>query len=631
MTETNKIAGQRSIENAIKILSAIVLTSSFCASKAAESNSSQAEIGPIRLQQNLANQQVPGTKTVSDERDTEPLKKNRQAKESEQIAPSEFEKYVQRATNSAILLKRFGSELATPEEGKPVEQDTQQKVPLDYIISIGDEIQVTLWGGVDADIRTTVDRHGRITIPRIGPILVAGLAYADLNNAIIERAAQVFKNFKVSATLGKLRNIRIYVTGFAQKPGAYTTSALATLHSALIQAGGPSSAGSFRNLELRRNGKTVSRVDLYDLLIYGNKTSDKQLQAEDVIHVNAAGPQVAMIGSVNKPAIFEILPHETIQSVISMAGGFTDVADQTRISLEQLNIRNKERIREATLPKDINTKPEAGDILRAFSAVEVAMPQLRQSKRIKIEGEVQRPGEYILPPESSINDAIKIAGGLTQNAYVFGSNFSRESVRASQQENYERALRDLETEFARTNSSHKTTTAEDAAAQNARSLSSNQLIQRLRMVTPTGRIVLQLDHQSKELPDLALEDGDRLHIPARPNTVGVFGSVFNAGSYLYKEGATAADFLQLAGGPTRGADTDSVFVVRANGSVTSSRQKSGWLFKNGNLDGLNALPGDTLFVPEEMNKTTFAQEAKEWTQILYQFGIGAAALKTIKN
>jgi hypothetical protein len=91
------------------------------------------------------------------------------------------------------------------------------------------------------------------------------------------------------------------------------------------------------------------------------------------------------------------------------------------------------------------------------------------------------------------------------------------------------------------------------------------------------------------------------------------------------------DFLKLAGGPTKGADTGSVFVLRANGSVVSSRQKSGWFMSGGALDSLGAEPGDTVFVPEEMNKTTFIQEAKDWTQILYQFGIGAAALKTIRN
>jgi len=136
---------------------------------------------------------------------------------------------------------------------------------------------------------------------------------------------------------------------------------------------------------------------------------------------------------------------------------------------------------------------------------------------------------------------------------------------------------------------------------------------------------------SRNVPALPVEDGDRLYIPARPNTVGVFGSVFNGGSYLLKTGDSISDVVKLAGGPTRGADSGSMFVLRANGTVVSALQSSsGWIGGN-SLASLAALPGDTVFVPEELSKTTFIQEAKDWTQILYQFGIGAAALKTIKN
>jgi protein involved in polysaccharide export with SLBB domain len=154
------------------------------------------------------------------------------------------------------------------------------------------------------------------------------------------------------------------------------------------------------------------------------------------------------------------------------------------------------------------------------------------------------------------------------------------------------------------------------------------LIERLRALRPSGRVVLQMTPESSALPDLALEDGDRLLVPARPTTIGVFGSVFNAASYLYLPDKKIADYLRLAGGPTKGADEGSVFVVRANGDVVSSRQQaSGWL-RRSTVDNLFAEPGDTVFVPEEMDKTTFVQAAKDWTQILYQFGVGIAGLKS---
>jgi len=130
------------------------------------------------------------------------------------------------------------------------------------------------------------------------------------------------------------------------------------------------------------------------------------------------------------------------------------------------------------------------------------------------------------------------------------------------------------------------------------------------------------------LPDLVLEDGDRLFIPPRPTTVGVFGSVFNPASYLFQPDRVLDNYVQLAGGPTRGADESSVFVVRANGNVVSSRQNNTWFKRSTGISTLTALPGDTVFVPEEINKTTFIQSAKDWTLLLYQLGIGLAGLKS---
>jgi protein involved in polysaccharide export with SLBB domain len=152
-------------------------------------------------------------------------------------------------------------------------------------------------------------------------------------------------------------------------------------------------------------------------------------------------------------------------------------------------------------------------------------------------------------------------------------------------------------------------------------------VQRLRLIRPTGRIVLEIPPDATTLPDLALEDNDRLYIPSRATTVGVFGSVFNGGSYLYARGRSVDDYLQLAGGPTRGADQKSVFVIRANGTVVSRLQSDvGWTSRGEQFARLQTEPGDVIFVPEEMDKTTFVQVAKDWTQIFFQFGFGLASI-----
>lgn len=593
--------------------------------------SGNTEAGPIRLQVPTRGAATNTTTRQDEQTEADTQSPRLKAATPTRYVPSEFERYVQKAVGDELEIRRFGSELMSNPSRNGMAQEASSQIPQDYVISVGDEVLVTLWGSVDADLRLTVDRSGRITLPRVGPVMVAGVRYADLAPVIDQRVAQVFRNYKLSASLGRLRSIRVYVTGFTQRPGAYTVSSLATLVNALMQAGGPSSAGSFRQIELRRAGKTISSFDFYDLLIKGEKSADRALQAEDVIHIGPVGPQIALLGSVNKPAIFELKPSETLDDVLTMAGGFTAVADRSRLTVEHLDARNDARISELSLPQQGQQQPRSGDLLRAFSAVSTTLPQHKQNKRVLVEGEVQRPGEFILPANSTLDDAIKAAGGLTPKAYLFGADFSRASVRLQQEQNYERALRDLETEFTRNATTQKTSTAEAAGAQAASMQNTSKLIERLRAVRPTGRVVLQLRPDATGLPALALEDGDRLLIPARPTSVGVFGSVFNGGSYLYADGHSVNDYLSQAGGPTRGADTNSVFVLRANGSVVSARQKSGWLLTGGNLSGTAAQPGDTIFVPEELNKTTFMQEAKDWTQILYQFGLGAAALKTLKN
>lgn len=541
--------------------------------------------------------------------------------------PGEFERFVQRL--AGVEVRRLGAELVTGNaDGRTAEAG--MVVPPDYVAAPGDEILLLVWGSVDADLRLVVDRAGRISIPRVGSVQVAGVRHADLAGVVEKRVAQVFKNFQLSVSLGQLRGMRVFVTGHAVRPGTYTVNALSSVVGVLMRAGGPSASGSFRQIELKRAGATVARFDLYDLLLRGDRSADRLMQAGDVVHVSQVGTQVAVIGSVNRPVVVELLAGEGISSALGMAGGFSAVADRSRVAIERLKDRSTERVSELALPRDAAAALSVGDVVRVFSSADSVLSIQRQNKRVRVDGEVLRPGEYVLPPESTLQDAIRAAGGLSQAAFLFGTHFSRESVRATQQENYERALRDLEMDFARASGTQRVSSSEQVLQLQAQATATSRLIDRLRALQPSGRVVLQLDVNTTDLPSLVMEDGDRLYIPPKPTTVGVFGSVFNTGSYLYGSGRTLGDYLRLAGGPTKGADQGSIFVVRANGQVISARQdgSSSWFGESSSIRRSAAEPGDTVFVPEEMDKTTFIQSAKDWTQILYQFGIGIAGIKS---
>lgn len=564
--------------------------------------------------------------------------------------PGEFERYVQQqASRQADTLsskrssaadtlqelpnapiRRLGANLVTDSPtGDTLGEDPLPAVPGDYIVKPGDEILLTIWGGFSVDLRTVVDRSGRIAVPRVGAIQVAGLRNAELVEAISQRVGEVFRNFQLSASLGQLRPVRVFVTGYAQRPGSLTVSSLASVLHVVMRAGGPSSAGSFRDIRLIRAGKTLANFDLYGLLLEGDRRADQIIQPDDVIHFGPVGMQVGVIGSVNQPAVFELRPGETLDDVLRMAGGLTASADRSRVAVERLADRASGRVAELALPAAGRTPLGSGDLVRAFSALSAALPQDKQQIRVRVEGEVLRPGDFILPPQSSIADALRAAGGMTRAAYVFGTNFTRETVRRTQQENYDRALRDLETEMAKSQAGRRSNSAEEAANLSNNTQANSRLIERLRQIKPTGRVVLQLPPDSQELPAMMLEDGDSLYIPPRPTSVGVFGSVFNSGSFVFEPSRSPVDYLRLAGGPTRGADRDSMFVIRANGSVVSTQQDRSFLGGSNAFTAASTLPGDTLFVPEELDKTTLTQHAKDWTQILYQFGLGLAGIKAL--
>lgn len=600
-------------------------------SGAASTSSGSVAGGPVRLQQAPARssgarsslQELPDERMPDrDEGAGSPLTRVSSA------GVDEFEAYVRKLGYAGV--QRFGQELIT---GK-ASYDTAESsglVPADYVVGTDDELQIALWGSVDADLRVMVDRSGRISIPRVGTIMVAGVRYGDLTEVISRRVGQVFRNYQISVSLGQIRSVRVYLTGYVKRPGVYTVGGLSSVVNALMRSGGPASAGSLRSIELRRGKDTITRYDLYDLLLKGDRSADRVVQNGDVIHVGPIGPQVALVGSVNRPAIFEMKPGEKVADIVAMAGGFTAVADRNRLAIERLDDRSKTRITQLSLPEDSAQAPGSGDVLRAFSAVEATQPVARQNKRVRIEGEVLKPGEYVLPPGVTTRMAVGLAGGLTPNAYVYGTELTRESVRVAQQQSYDRALRDMETEFARASATQRAISADEAATFEQRSTATSRLIEKLRQVRPTGRIVLQLEPDASTIPDLPIEDGDRVYVPARPTTVSVFGSVFNSGAFLLESGRTVGDVLNLAGGPTRGSDPGSTFVLRPNGSVLSQLQRSSFFGLVGGVTKVKAEPGDTVFVPEMMNKTTWVQDLKEWTQILYQFGIGAAALKTLQN
>ena len=180
-------------------------------------------------------------------------------------------------------MRRFGANLLVPDARNFTAPPTTT-VPTDYRLNPGDELLVGLTGSVQAtNLRLTINSEGRIFIPRVGAVNVAGVRYGDVQALIASQMSRQYRNFRVAVSIGRLHGITVYVTGFAAVPGSYTVSSLSTLVNAVLAAGGPSAGGSFRSIQVRRNGQLISDFDLYDLLLKGDKSADVLLQNGDVI------------------------------------------------------------------------------------------------------------------------------------------------------------------------------------------------------------------------------------------------------------------------------------------------------------------------------------------------------------
>src|SRR5271163_2906364 len=232
-------------------------------------------------------------------------------------------------------LKPFGYDLfeGVPSTFAPV-SDIQ--VPIDYIVGPGDTLDIQLYGNEPSNYELTVERDGRINFPKLGPIMVSGMTFDAARQTVEQRVAQQLIGSRVSVTMGNLRSIRVFVLGEADKPGSYTVSGLSTMTNALFVSGGVKKIGSLRNIELKRNGRLITTLDLYDLLLHGDTSGDRQLLPGDVIFIPPIGNTVSVYGAVRRPAIYELKGEKTVEQGIELAGGLLPDADAKLGQLERI-------------------------------------------------------------------------------------------------------------------------------------------------------------------------------------------------------------------------------------------------------------------------------------------------------
>jgi len=666
----------------------------------------------------------------------------------EVVEDTEFQKFVMASTGRH--LPYFGADLFTPAVFAPV---LNGPAPQEMIIGPEDELKIRMWGQVNFSADLRVSRGGDIYLPKVGPVHVAGLRFSEVASHLKSTIQPVYRNFDLTVDMGEIHTIQIYMTGFARRPGAYTVSGLSTLVDAVFASGGPSGQGSMRHVLLKRGGKVVTDYDLYSLVVSGDKTGDVQLQPGDVLYIPHAGEQVALVGSVRRPAIYELRGAQSLAQIIEAAGGKSTIASKAGISIERIldhssrkaievgideagvpgvlqdgdivridpilpvfqqtvtlrgavanpgkfnwrrGIRLSEIIpdRESLVKRDYwwerarlgmpapelavpaapqggEEKPAAvtspsaqtnwnysvverlnpetmatmlipfslgklvlehdssqdmelqpGDVVTIFTQSDIRIPVKEQTKYVRLEGEFAHPGIYSIGPEDNLKTIIAKAGGFTAQAYLYGAVFTRASTRAQEQRELEEFASRLQHQYERDMGQRllipSTIPNAGANAAGADAMAANQaLIARLPGIYATGRVVLNLDPKASgevSIPEMQLEDGDRLEVPFRPATVQVIGAVYNPHAFLYRAGGKVRQYLEIAGGPTRYADKSRMYVLRADGTVAGG---TNGMFSHG-VEGIELHPGDALIVPEKQLHPSKMNTALAWTQALSQ-------------
>lgn len=718
------------------------------------------------------------------------------------------------------LLRQFGYSFFRPGSDSFAAQ-TDIPVGPDYTIGPGDNIILSSWGTLEGTFALEVNRSGEIQLPKVGPLKVWGASFERLPTLIRNALARVYRDFEINVTMGKLRVIKVYIVGEVNNPGDYNVSSLSTVINALSAAGGPLKGGSLRNITIRRSGKVIDTIDLYDFFLKGDKSRDIRLQSGDTVFVPIIGPTVGVTGSVKRPAIYELKGESTLKDLLELSGDLLPTGYLQRVQISRVTAHDRKTVNDFNLdpkggklgpeamaslipvrdldlvkvfpisglmrdqvrlegyvlrPGDYALKPdmrisdllppdnilpeyyrEAGELIRLVApdlhpeiiifnpAKAIAGDQTYDLKlqefdtvrifsrwdkeempKVRINGEVQKPGEYRFFPNMNVRDLLVMAGnpkltaymksaeisrirqtgeavisypitidlskiligdkdsniplvpfdeltirkipnwteetdryvtlkgefvfpgsypiykgeklssviaragGFTPKAYFPGAKFTRVSVQRDQQTRMDEALARADQDIFRMQSEKAAvaTTKEELDATNAALEGLMRGIVKLKAARAEGRVLIRLrplDEFRDSKQDVELLGGDALEVPPRPNSINLFGSIYNQTSLVYEEGLDVSDYLHKVGGTTRDADINYAYLIRADGTVLSYQNAPGFLFYN-SFFSTALSPGDSIVIPQIIERTAWMRNIKDITTILSQLAITAGTV-----
>ena len=480
-----------------------------------------------------------------------------------------------------------------------------------YVLDFGDAITLQLVGQQQSIDELQIQRDGSINLPNLGKVQLSGLSLEEASKLIKAKIESAYIGVDAFITLSNVRDIQILVTGNAEQPGVYTVNGNTSFLQAIAIAGGPSNFGSLREFVLKRNNETISKIDLYDVIIKGDISTNERLRSGDVIHISPVKNLVSISGGVKRPDNYELLKDETF-------GDLLFFANDIKNNIDSNNVRHITFKDGAALESPISINqlssivPESGDSLYIGEYV---------YRTVTINGAVVNPGSYKIEEGATLSSLIKRAGGYLESAFPEGGIYINQDSKRIANIYKDKLIQDISKNIA---SNITSPSVAGNADQSILSIVTNEI----KNQEVSGRVVVEFDLRKIALNkniDTTLQDGDSIFIPRKTNNIHVLGEVRNPATISYFQNMTISEAINASGSYNEFADTKNIIVVDPNGSIKFVNNRWG-------MTSSNALQaGSVIYIPREIGEIEGIDKWAIYTPIIGNIALSLASLASLNN
>ncbi len=512
-------------------------------------------------------------------------------------------------------IKRFGNQIFNTMQSSfmPINDPNLDGA---YVLDFGDIIELQLVGQKNLIKELKISRDGSINIPEVGKVNLSGLSLESASNLIKAKVSNAYIGTNAYISLTNIRDIQVLISGNSANPGLYTLNGNSNVLNALNVSGGISEDGSFREVQIIRDGRVFESIDLYSIFIYGNSNFGPRLVSGDSVFIKPVQSLVSAVSGVNRPMLYEMMPDETIQDLINFANGFAKEADLDFISIERLN-KEKIMLIDLTYDQLAETKVKHGDSLFIKEYL---------YRKVVINGAVRFPGTYIINEGEKLSSLISRAGGYKDSAYPFASHLNNQRTlelnKIAKEKLYDKFIEDIVISlgggFGNQGSSSDTLPI---------------ILEQLKNTPINGRVMAEFDidlvTKNPQL-DTSLEDGDEILVPYILEQVYVYGDINNPGTVRYEPGKNVNYYIKNAGGVERSADKGNIFVVHPNGKTELAKNNSRLSFLI-DENSSRIYPGSIIFVPKDSTVKDSAVIASIWAPIISSLALSVTSLSVLSD